>query len=49
MVVENLVGPSLLGTDFLKCYHAKINFVDKQIILTQDKGIVVLKFIKNII
>lgn len=47
MVVENLVGPSLIGTEFLKLYQAKINFVNKQIILTSDKGLVVLEFDKN--
>jgi len=48
MVVENLVGPSLIGTDFLNLYQAKINFVDKQIILTGDKGLAVLEFDKNV-
>ncbi|KNE88633.1 hypothetical protein PSTG_17949, partial [Puccinia striiformis f. sp. tritici PST-78] len=44
MVVRNLVGPSLIGTDFLELYQAKINFVNKQIVLTGDKGLVVLEF-----
>jgi len=47
MVVGNLIGPSLIGTDFLKLYQAKINFVDKLIILTGDKGLVVLEFDKK--
>uniref|UniRef100_A0A2H8TVD7 Retrovirus-related Pol polyprotein from transposon 297 n=1 Tax=Melanaphis sacchari TaxID=742174 RepID=A0A2H8TVD7_9HEMI len=47
MIVENLVGPSLLGTDFLKLYKAKINFVNKQIILTGNKSEVVLNFDKE--
>jgi len=47
MVVGNLVGPSLIGTDFLELYQAKINFVNRQIVLTNDKGLVVLEFDKN--
>jgi len=47
MAVGNLVRPSLIDTDFLKLYQAKINFVDKQIILTGYKGLVVLEFDKK--
>jgi len=38
MVVRNLVGASLIGTNFLNLYQAKINFVNKQIVLTGDNG-----------
>lgn len=44
MVVENLVGPSLLGTDFLNKYQANIDFVNKQIILLGNERSVTLRF-----
>lgn len=44
MVVKNLVGPNLLGIDFLKLYKAKIDFVKKQIKLLNDDKSVTLEF-----
>lgn len=44
LVVKNLIGPNMLGTDFLNLYNANINFVRKQLVLTGDKGLAVLKF-----
>jgi predicted aspartyl protease len=44
IVVKNLVGPSLLGTDFLKLYHGLINFQNEQIKLSNNEKLVVIPF-----
>jgi len=47
MVVKNLVGPSLLGSDFLNLYQANIDFINKKMTLLGSKGPVILKFDKE--